>query len=101
MGQWIGAIPSPLPKQVLVGVDEQQLDLEKGYPTYFRGVWYPEGMGWYYLVGLVAKEQLIFTLGLQLFVVGSICLWRRPSDETMPASDTSALREQRGCWEKG
>jgi hypothetical protein len=51
-------LPSPFPKQFLIGIDEQQIDLENGYPTYVRGTWYSDGIWWYYLFGVAAKENL-------------------------------------------
>lgn len=71
----LAALPSPLPKQFLIGIDEQQLDLEGGVPTYFSGQWYPEGMWWYYLVGLLAKEQVAFGAGLLFVCAGGVLLW--------------------------
>lgn len=51
---------SPLPAQYLIGIDEQQLFLDRGVPTYFAGQVYPDGMWWYYIAGLLAKEQIVF-----------------------------------------
>lgn len=51
-------IPSLLPAQLIVGIDEQLLDVEQGYPTYVAGTWYPDGVWWYYLFGLLAKTQV-------------------------------------------
>ncbi len=66
----LGGLPSPLPKQYLMGIDEQQLFIEKGVPSYFAGTFYPEGMWWYYVVGVFAKEQLAF-----LVVCVVLVLW--------------------------
>lgn len=71
----LATLPSPLPKQFLIGIDEQQLDIEGGLPTYFKGRWYPAGMWWYYLVGLLAKEQIVFGAGLSLACVGGALMW--------------------------
>ncbi len=60
LGSALGKIPSPFPEQYLIGIDEQNLFLERGVPTYFAGKVYPEGMWWYYLVGVFAKEQVVF-----------------------------------------
>ena len=40
-------LPSPFPEQYLLGIDEQQLDMERGYPTYLLGTWYPDGSWWW------------------------------------------------------
>ncbi len=74
-------VPSPLPNQFLIGIDEQQLDLERGYPTYFLGRWYPNGIWWYYLIGLLAKEQVSLMAGMFVMVTGLIVAvlgWRKP-----------------------
>lgn len=70
----VNSLPSPFPKQFLVGIDEQQLDLERGYPTYVLGEWYPDGAWWYYLAGLLIKEQIVFTVGLAFLVAGGLSL---------------------------
>ena len=70
----LGHLRSPLPKQFLVGIDEQQLDLEQGFPTYILGQWYPDGVWWYYLLGLLIKEQSIFMVGLTLCPVAVLLL---------------------------
>lgn len=65
----VAKIPSPLPKQFLVGVDEQQMDLERGYPTYVLGTWYQDGIWWYYLQGILVKESLLFMAGVAMFTL--------------------------------
>jgi|GEM_PF-3216780 len=79
LSQSFDSMRSPFPKQFLVGIDEQQLDLEKGYPTYFAGVWYPKGIWWYYLAGLFVKEQVAFAIGLAFAFIGGAYLFVRRS----------------------
>lgn len=95
----IGSIPSPFPKQFLIGIDEQQLDLERGYPSYFLGTWYPEGMTWYYVAGILAKEQVVFSIGLVVSLLGGWKLLRHPSSpiESNPF-DPNRLRQRRACF---
>ena len=63
-----GSLPCPLPGQFIVGIDEQQLDLERGIRTYVLGRWYPEGIWWYSWVGLAIKEQM--AMGAALIAAG-------------------------------
>ena len=60
----MSGLPSPFPKQFLVDIDEQQLDLDRGYPTHVLGQWYERGVWWYYLFGLAAKESVAFWIVL-------------------------------------
>ncbi len=92
----VGWLPSPFPKQFLVGIDEQQLDLEHGLPTYFMGHWYPRGMWWYYLAGLLAKEQLVFSLGLIAMMFGGVRLWYRTDERTTVVSAPSERERVKG-----
>jgi len=86
---WLASLPSPFPKQFLVGIDEQQIDLERGHPTYVSGVWYPDGVGWYYIFGLIAKEQLVFLFGLIMIPIAAIRLG------VIGDGTSTALRTQR------
>ncbi len=97
----MGSIRSPFPEQFLIGIDEQQLDLERGYPTYFGGTWYPEGIWWYYLVGVVAKEQVVFSIGLVLALIGGWKLWTSQESNCHSSSSTDSARnqqERRACF---
>ncbi|GIX00545.1 MAG: hypothetical protein KatS3mg111_3877 [Pirellulaceae bacterium] len=60
---------SPFPQQFLVGIDEQQLEIEKCYPTYILGRHYEVAPWWYYLIGLLCKEQMATVVGSILVVV--------------------------------
>ncbi len=123
-----GSLPSPLPKQYLVGIDEQTLDLERGIPTYVLGTWYPHGNHWYYAVGTLIKEQLAFLfLGIAAIFSIGISIWqpararvrkrdspgdpspRRVAGENIPAhtppsdwedklSSAGRLRNRRRCF---
>jgi len=91
----LAGVWSPFHKQFLVGIDEQQLDLEKGYPTYVHGVWYPEGVWWYYLFGIAAKESLACWLAFAVVPLGTFCLFKVPSIERRREPATSVRREVR------
>ncbi|MCA9173720.1 MAG: hypothetical protein KDB14_04465 [Planctomycetales bacterium] len=97
--QWLRRLPSPFPKQFLVGIDEQKLDLEEGFPTYVLGVWYPNGNYWYYLFGLIAKESVGFCAGLVVLAIGAFTCCRRPpqsSDTSAAPTSTSEALQERG-----
>ncbi len=65
---WMARLPSPLPAQYLIGLDEQIQDLEAGIPTYVLGAWYPDGVWWYYFVGFFIKEQIAFWVAILLLI---------------------------------
>lgn len=93
-----GRLPSPLPKQFLVGIDEQTLDLERGIPSYVLGTWYPDGIHWYYAVGMLIKEQLaFFFLGIVALVAIGVATWRLPlaRSRKTSASDDASVRGRR------
>ncbi|MEK6261624.1 MAG: glycosyltransferase family 39 protein [Planctomycetota bacterium] len=53
---WLSQIPMPLPKQYILGFDNQKKDFEKfGHRSYLRGEWRDEGWWYYYLYGLLVK----------------------------------------------
>ncbi|MGO8744949.1 MAG: glycosyltransferase family 39 protein [Thermoguttaceae bacterium] len=62
-GSWLGAIPSPIPADYLVGIDLQVRDFELQDPSYMRGVWRSPGWWWYYLYAATVKMP-----------VGTLCL---------------------------
>ena len=95
---WLAAVPAPLPKQYLLGLDTQQHDFEDyGQPSYLRGEWKDGGWWYYYLYGLWVKAphgtQLLFLTAVALCLVD---LFRR-QQRAEPVSDASptepALRE--------
>ncbi len=88
----ISRLRSPFPSQFLIGIDEQMLDLERGYPTYVLGTWYPRGIWWYYCVGILIKEQPLFLLSMVIalyflwiraFAFGKQCVFKRSSLESV------------------
>lgn len=66
INQATGWLISPFPKQYLLGIDEQTLDLEMGFPSYLLGRWYPDGIWYYYLIGYPIKEHPVVVLGIFL-----------------------------------
>ena len=85
---WLMDVPSPFPRMFLIGIDEQQLDLERGYDTYVNGHWYREGLWWYYVFGIAAKESLVGLLMMAVMPIGAVLLWARarksPQDSAEP-----------------
>jgi hypothetical protein len=57
-GTWLGALPVPVPRHYLLGIDEQKRDFEQTFPSYLRGEWRQGGWWYYYLYGLVVKLPL-------------------------------------------
>lgn len=54
----LGALPVPLPRNYVLGIDEQRLDFEKGIDSYLGGEWRHGGWWYYYLYGLAIKVPL-------------------------------------------
>ena len=68
-GSWLSELPSPLPKQYLLGFDTQKKDFEEfSGRSYLRGTWSDHGWWYYYIYGLCVKVPcgvlLIFVLGI-------------------------------------
>ncbi len=62
--RWWAAIPIPLPKDYVLGIDLQQRDFESTYRlSYLRGQFQPQGWWYYYLYAIAVKAPL-GTLGL-------------------------------------
>ena len=57
-GTFLGAIPMPVPKNFLLGIDVQKRDFEQGFRSYLRGEWRQGGWWYYYLYGLAVKLPL-------------------------------------------
>ncbi len=57
-GTWLGALPVPLPKNYVLGIDLQKRDFERGFWSYLRGQWRYGGWWYYYLYGLAVKVPL-------------------------------------------
>tara|TARA_R110002072_G_scaffold301976_1_gene483183 strand:- start:17431 stop:19422 length:1992 start_codon:yes stop_codon:yes gene_type:complete len=59
----LGRIPVPLPRNLVLGIDIQKKDFEKGftnlgYKSYLLGTWKKGGWWYYYLVSLAVKVPL-------------------------------------------
>ena len=56
---WLGAVPVPVPKQYLLGLDVQKRDFENfNRPSYLRGQFQEKGWWYYYLYALGVKVPL-------------------------------------------
>ena len=55
--------PVPVPRDYLLGIDQQRTDFEKGDRCYLRGEWKEGGWWYFYLYGLLVKLPLA-TIGL-------------------------------------
>ena len=74
---WLGALPVPLPRNYLEGIDWQWHDIEVGKPSYLRGRWQERGWWYWYLYALAVKVPL-GTWGLFLLAVGvRVVAWSR------------------------
>jgi dolichyl-phosphate-mannose-protein mannosyltransferase len=63
-----GWLPVPLPRDFVIGLDEQQVDVERGeFSNYLRGQWSASGWWWYFLWALAVKWTipLLFLVGLR------------------------------------
>lgn len=104
----LGIIPSPFPGQYLIGIDEQNLFLERGVPTYFAGKVYPDGMWWYYIVGVFAKEQMVFLVAalasfgwFAWLQINRFTIWKRRTETLMfepDDEDTSVSESRTAAW---
>ena len=71
-GTWIAGLPSPVPRDFLLGIDQQRTDFEKGDRCYLGGEWKQGGWWYFYLYGLLVKTPLA-TIGL--FGLASATAW--------------------------
>lgn len=71
-GSWLGSIPVPLPADFIQGIDTQQLDFERGLPSYLRGQWADHGWWYYYLYVLLIKVPLATWYLVALAIVMTI-----------------------------
>jgi hypothetical protein len=68
---WLGALPTPFPRNYLLGIDITQRDFENyGRPSYLRGQWRDHGWWYYYIYACAIKVPLgLWLLGFfALFV---------------------------------
>ncbi len=81
-GTWLGAVPVPLPKNYVMGVDLQKLDFERKMRSYLRGEWRVGGWWYYYLYALAIKVPLgtwiLVLMAIGVAVFGRQCTagWR-------------------------
>jgi hypothetical protein len=81
-GSWLGALPVPVPRAYLRGIDLQKWDLEQQSPSYLRGEWRQGGWWYYYLYALAVKVPLgtwlllLLAVALKLCRVGPPVSWR-------------------------
>lgn len=54
----IEQIPIPLPRDYIIGIDQQRRDFEDGIPSYLFGTWSDHGWSCYYCVCFAIKEPL-------------------------------------------
>ncbi len=66
---WAGALPMPVPRNFLSGIDVQRRDFERRYWSYLGGEWRQEGWWYYYLYGLGVK----WPLGNWLLLLLALC----------------------------
>lgn len=57
-GTWLGAVPVPLPKDYVGGIDVQKTDFEVERWSYLGGQWRNRGWWYYYLYALAIKLPL-------------------------------------------
>lgn len=58
-GTWLGDIPVPLPKNLVLGIDVQKYEFgDRDYESYLRGEWRDHGWWHYYLYGVLIKTPL-------------------------------------------
>lgn len=86
---FLGALPIPVPKNYLMGIDIQQKDFEDyGRPSYLRGKWQKSGWWYYYIYATLIKVPL----GLW-FLGGLTVLLRASGKDHLNFSETG--REKR------
>jgi hypothetical protein len=74
-GTWLAAVPMPVPRNYLLGIDVQKHDFESHYWSYLRGEWRQEGWWYYYLYGLGVKVPLgVWSIGILAVVLA--LTWR-------------------------
>ena len=84
-GTTVGRIPLPVPGNFIRGIDVQNRDFERGYPSYLCGEWRQGGWWYYYLYALLIKTPVPFQLVLLVAVV-RVLAGRAGSSFVQPAS---------------
>lgn len=69
-GTPLAAIPVPLPKHYLLGLDVQKAYFDRGLRSYMNGEWQDRGWWYYYLYGYLLKTPIgtLLLLGLSVVV---------------------------------
>jgi hypothetical protein len=86
----LGSLRIPLPANYVQGIDTQQIDFERGVPSYLRGQWADHGWWYYYLYALAIKEPLGTWCLVALAIVasfwgGGYSCWRDEMFLLMPS----------------
>jgi len=93
-GTWLGELPVPLPRDYVLGVDQQKGDFEGKNlyaQTYLRGQWRDSGLWYYYLYALAIKvplgtwSLLLLSIGLRAFGLDGLKLRRDEILLVLPA----------------
>lgn len=71
-GRWLGAIPVPLPEDLIIGMDLQKWDFDRERWSYLRGEWRTQGWWYYYLYALAIKTPLGTLILLITAIFGSV-----------------------------
>lgn len=80
------ALPVPLPRNYLLGIDLQQKDFEHhGRPSYLRGEWRDRGWWYYYLYASAIKVPL------GLWVIGALALMMSAIRRNTPPTPHAAV----------
>jgi hypothetical protein len=72
-GTWLGALPVPVPRNYLLGIDVLKHAFEEQKPSYLRGEWRRGGWWYYYLYALAIKVPLGTGLLLLLAAAFKLC----------------------------
>lgn len=74
-GTWMGRLPVPVPRQMLLGLDLQKKDFEHfPHQSYLRGEWRQGGWWYYYLYAAAVKLPVGLWL---LMLTAALVRWRR------------------------
>ena len=90
-GTWLGALPVPLPKAFLQGIDTQKLDFRARNALNLHGEWKLGGWWYYYLYALAIKVPLgtwaliLLAIVVTFFARGYSAAWRDEIVLLLPA----------------
>jgi hypothetical protein len=83
---WLGALPVPLPRNYVLGIDLQRKDFEDyNHPSYLRGEFRDQGWWYYYLYAMAIKVPLGSWLLLGLAATRGVW-WRFISPRSLPTT---------------